>query len=122
MIIAYWIVGGLAALVFFGAGVNKVARSREGLVAAGMTYAEDFSRTQNKLIGVAELAGAVGLILPMLTGIAPILSPIAGVALGVIMIGAVATHIRRSEPFIVALVLAVLGFAIASLGFLVLFG
>ena len=121
MIIAYWIVGGLAALVFLGAGINKVARSREGLVAAGMAYAEDFSRTQNKLIGVAELVGAVGLVLPMLTGIAPVLSPIAGVALGVIMIGAVATHIRRNEPFVVALVLALLAFVVASLGFLVLF-
>ena len=56
-----------------------------------MTYVEDFSTPAVKAIGAAELLGAVGLILPLATGIAPILTPLAAVGLTVLMIGAVAT-------------------------------
>jgi hypothetical protein len=51
-----------------------------------------------KFIGTMELAGGLGVVLPALTGIAPILTPIAATGLALIMLGAVATHIRRREP------------------------
>ncbi|HEY8591090.1 MAG TPA: DoxX family protein [Naasia sp.] len=119
MIIAYWIVAGIAALVFMAAGAMKLARPKEALAASGMAWTEDFTSPSVKLIGAAEVLGGIGLILPMLTGVAPILSPIAGAALAILMVGAAVTHIRRSEPPI-PFALVLLAAAAAILGFIVL--
>ena len=80
---------------------------------------EDFSAGTIKAIATLEIVGALGLILPLLTGIAPILTPLAGTGLAIIMIGATVVHLRRKEPFAPALVLAVLAVASAVLGFIV---
>lgn len=118
MLIASWIVAGLLALVFLGAGGMKLARPKPALASSGMAWVEDFTPAQVKLIGAAEVLGAIGLILPKLLGIAPVLSPIAGIALAVVMIGAVVVHVRRKETFAPPLVLALLAIAAAVLGFL----
>lgn len=120
MLIAFWIVSGLLALVFLASGSMKLARTREQLAEGGMAWATDYSTTQVKLIGTAQVLGAIGLILPVLLGIAPALSPIAALALAAIMIGAVVVHVRRKEAFIPPLVLAVLSLAAAALGFAIL--
>lgn len=119
MLIAYWTVAGLLALVFLAAGFMKSTRPKDALAASGMAYVEDFSSTQVKLIGISEIVGAVGLVLPVLLGIAPILGPIAAVALAIVMIGAIVVHVRRNEPFIPSLVLGVLSAIAAVLGFIV---
>lgn len=121
MLIAFWIVAGLTALAFLAAGAMKIARPKEALIASGMAWAEDFSQPVVRLIGAAEVLGAIGIVLPVLTGIAPILSPIAAVCLAVLMIGATVVHIRRHEPPMSA-VLFVLAAATAVLGFLVVLG
>ena len=100
-----WILQILLALVFGSAGVMKVSQPKEKL-AKNMAWVEDFSPGMVKFIGAAELLGALGLILPAATGIALILTPLAATGLGVVMIGAIITHIRRREP--AALVPAVL--------------
>jgi len=87
-----------------------------------MAWAEDFSPVATRLIGIAEILGALGLILPLLTGIAPILTPIAAVCLAVLMVGATVVHVRRKESVIPALPLTVLAVASAVLGFLVVLG
>lgn len=97
MVIAYWIVAGLLALAFIASGLMKLARPKDQLAAAGMGYVEDFSSTSIKLIGLAEVLGAVGLILPVLTAIAPWLAPVAALALAVLQVGAIVVHIRRGE-------------------------
>ena len=119
MLIAYWIVAGLLALAFLFSGAVKLVRSREQVIGMGMRFAEDFSSPVVKLIGAAEVLGAIGLVLPPLTGIAPVLAPIAAIGLGIIMIGAVVVHVRRSEPPIPNVVLLALAIASAVLGFLV---
>ncbi len=50
-----------------------------------------------KFIGVCELLAAVGLILPSLTGILPMLTPLAAVGLALVMIGALVFHLSRHE-------------------------
>ena len=55
------------------------------------------SATSIKLIGGVEVAGALGLILPWLTGIAPILTPAAAVGLVLLQVGAAVFHGRRAE-------------------------
>ena len=109
MNIALWVVQGLLALAFLAAGGMKVASPRARLVAnPHMGWASDFTEGQIKLIGLAEVAGAVGLIAPWATRILPQLTPVAAACLGVIMFGAARVHAVRREPTVPPLVLAVL--------------
>lgn len=114
-----WIVTIVLALGFLAAGSLKVLRTREQLSATGLAWVEDFSPRAVKLIGSAEILGAVGLILPALVDVAPILVPIAATALAVTMIGAIATHIRRHEFALIAppAVLLVLSVVVAIFRF-----
>jgi hypothetical protein len=120
MSIAFRIVAGLAAVAFLGAGLMKLLRPVPALKDAGMSWVEDYSNSTIKLIALAEVVGAVGLIVPIAAGIVPVLSPIAGVALTVLMGGAIAVHVRRNESPIAAIVLTALPLAAAILGFIVL--
>jgi hypothetical protein len=95
--IALWAVSSILALAFLVAGGSKLALAKEKLATQGMAYVEDFSATQVKLIGTAEVLGAIGLIVPWATGIAPVLTPIAAVGLAALMVGAMLTHRRRKE-------------------------
>jgi len=96
MSIAVWIVSGLLAAAYVFAGSNKLLRSREALKPV-MPFVEDLTPWQVKVIGGLELLGAIGLIVPALTGIAPILTPIAAVCLALLQIGAFALHVKRGE-------------------------
>ena len=120
MNIAYWIVATLLAVAFLGAGLMKLARPKDALAASGMAYVEDLPAGQIKLIGTAEVLGAVGLILPKLLDIASVLGPVAALALAALMIGAVTVHLRRKEQFLPPLALAVLAVVAAVIGFLAL--
>ena len=122
MLIAFWIVSSLVALAFLAAGLMKVARPKEALAASGMTWTEDFAEPTVKLIGAAEILGAIGIMLPAITGIAPILSPIAASALALVMVGAIVVHVRRGENAAPSIVLLVLAVASAVLGFAALLG
>jgi len=117
MDIVAWILQIVLAVAFLGAGGMKLARPKPALVSAGMGYAEDYTDTNIKLIGAIEVIGAIGLILPWLTGIAPILTPIAAVGLALVMAGAVVVHVRRKEAFVPPLVLGVLSLVVAVLRF-----
>ncbi|SIR97688.1 DoxX family protein [Microbacterium sp. RURRCA19A] len=120
MIIALWILNGLLALAFLGAGLMKITRPRTALVSSGMGWADDFSAGSVKAIGAVEAIGAIGLILPLLTGIAPVLTPLSAVGLLIVMVGAVVVHVRRKENPVPPIVLAVLSAVSAVLGFLVI--
>jgi hypothetical protein len=54
-----------------------------------------------KFIGIAELAAAVGVILPGITGILPWLTLLAATGLAIIMLGAIFYHLLRQEASIV---------------------
>lgn len=102
MNLALWIVSSLAAVLFFIAGASKIAQPKEALAQRGMAYVEDFTSTQVKLIGTAEVLGAIGLILPHATGIAAVLTPLAALGLALLMVGAIITHLRRNERPVIA--------------------
>lgn len=91
-----WIIQGLLALVFFVTGIPKLVRKKEQLVTQ-MGALEDLSLAQIRVIGFAEVAGGVGLILPSLTRILPWLSPLAALGLMLVMIGASVANFRRKE-------------------------
>ncbi len=96
--IALWVVQVLLALVYLAAGGLKVVRPREQLVASGrFDWMKDTSDAAVLAVGAVEVLGALGLILPELTGIAPILTPIAAVGLVVVQVGALRVHLARDE-------------------------
>lgn len=97
MNVLLWIVQAVLAAMFVMAGVMKSTQPKEKLQPR-LPYVEDFSAGTMKFIGVVELLGGLGLILPAATGIAPILTPIAAAGLALVMVGAAVTHIRRREP------------------------
>ena len=93
-----WVVQAVLAAAFLISGVQKATQPKERL-ASRLPWVEDFSPGTVRFIGIVELLGAVGLILPAATGIAPILTPIAATGLAVVMVLAAATHVRRKEPY-----------------------
>jgi uncharacterized membrane protein YphA (DoxX/SURF4 family) len=108
-----WTLQILLALAFLAAGSMKLMSSREQLLEQpAMAWASDFSPLEIKLIGAAEVSGALGLVLPAATGIAATLTPLAAGGLAALMAGAVATHLRRGEPWIVPFVLGALALVV----------
>jgi hypothetical protein len=113
MSIALWIAAIVLAIAMLGAGSMKLIRSREQLVAMSMGYAAHFPPGAIKAIGALEVLAAIGLILPALTGIAPVLVSLAATGVAIIMVGAIITHVRlrdplgQSVPAIVLLLLAI---------------
>ena len=97
MNVVVWIVQVVLALLFAFVGFGKLARPKEDL-RERMGWVDDFSQGTVRLIGAAEVLGALGLVLPAATGVATWLTPTAAVGLVVVMLGAVATHLRRREP------------------------
>jgi uncharacterized membrane protein len=95
--VVVWIVQVVLALLFAFVGFGKLARPKEDL-RERMGWVDDFSQGTVRLIGAAEVLGALGLVLPAATGVATWLTPTAAVGLVVVMLGAVATHLRRREP------------------------
>ncbi|MFC7619873.1 DoxX family protein [Microlunatus sp. GCM10028923] len=99
MNLALWIVAGLLAAVYLFSGFGKLFVPREKMAA--MTdfarWVLDFKPGTLKAIGALEILGAVGLIVPALVGIAPILVPLAASGLALMMTGAVIMRIRRGE-------------------------
>jgi uncharacterized membrane protein YphA (DoxX/SURF4 family) len=91
-----WIVQILLAIVFFMVGAAKVVQPRQKL-ATHMDWVEDFSDGRLKTIGLLEILGALGLVLPGLTGLLPMLTPLAALGLSLTMVGALVTHLRRHE-------------------------
>jgi len=101
MNVALWIVQGLLTIAFLMAGGMKLFQPKEKL-ATNMAWVEDFSQTTVRVIGLLEVLGAIGLILPLALKIWPILTGVAAVGLVLTMIGAAITHIRRGEMTLLA--------------------
>lgn len=110
---ALWVMAGLLAAVFLVAGSNKLLIPREKLAKApGGGWVLDFSADFVKALGAVEILGAVGLVLPAVLDIAPILVPLAASGLATIMVGAAIVTFRRKEFKHVLLNLAYLAMAV----------
>ena len=112
MNIALWVAAALLAIAFLATGLLKITRSKEQLAAAGMGWTEGFSPSTITAIGVAEVLGAVGLILPAVLDVAPVLVPVAAVGLALVMVGAATTHLLRKETRMVVLNVVLLALAL----------
>lgn len=109
MNVALWVVAIVLAVVFLGAGLIKLVTPKAKLLEnPAMGWAASFPQPAIKAIAAAEIAGAVGLILPGALGIAPWLVPTAATGLALTMVGAVIAHGRRGEWSAAALNVALL--------------
>lgn len=63
----------------------------------GMDFADEVPVCFLKGLGLAELLGAVGVILPAIVHVAVVLVPVAATCLALVMVGAIGVHIRRQE-------------------------
>jgi uncharacterized membrane protein len=97
-----WILQAALAAMFAAAGVMTSAQPKDKLEPK-LPWTADFSAGTVRFIGLAELVGALGLILPAATGITPILTPLAATGLALLMVLAALTHLRRKEPAAIAL-------------------
>ena len=89
---ALWIVQALLALLFLFAGGMKLV-----LPIEEMTKQMPMPGLFLRFIGVCEVLGALGLILPWLLGIRPGLTPLAAAGLVIIMIGATVTTLATAD-------------------------
>lgn len=85
------------ALGFGSAGLMKTFMGAPELIQAGMGFVADTPIWLVRFIGVAELAGAIGIILPATTRILPMLTPLAALGFAVIQILAIMFHAMRGE-------------------------
>lgn len=107
-----WTLQAMLAAVFVSSGALKATQSKPRLLATGQTGVRDYPIGFIRVIAISEVLGAIGLIAPRATGVLPLLTPLAAVGLGIIMIGAARAHARLHEPRNVAVNLVLLAMCI----------
>jgi DoxX-like family len=93
MNVILWIAALLLALIVVSAGVEKLITPIDDL-RARRAWTRSHRGAEVRLLGAAEVLGAIGLILPAITGIYPVLVSVAAGCLAVLMVGAITTEIR----------------------------
>ena len=97
MNIALWIVQGFLSVVFIIAGILKTTTPKDKLLKQ-LPWIKDYSYGTVKFIGVFEFLGGIGLIVPWMIGIVPVLTPISAIGICVIMALALGTeHLKKKE-------------------------
>src|SRR5215207_7513838 len=112
MNVALWIITGLLAVVALVGGISKTFVSKERLAhLPGGAWTEHHAARFVKTLGILELLAVVGLTLPAVVDVAPVLVPITAVWWILLMVGAMITHRRRGEGTFVMLNLVYLALA-----------
>jgi len=91
-----WVASALLALAYGMAGAMKAFRPIPDL-AKMMVWPGDVPPALVRFVGVAEIAGALGVVLPVLTFILAWLTPLAAAGLSLVQILAIGFHGRRGE-------------------------
>ena len=107
-----WILQGVLAAFFIMPGIGKITGSREKHISDGHIK-PDGNLLFIRILGVLELLGCLGIIVPWLTGIAPILTPITAAGYSVIMIAGIVNHTIKKEYKMLPMLATVL--AVASI-------
>jgi hypothetical protein len=97
MNITFWIIQSLVALTFLYSGINKSIYSAQRLVAAGQTGVAGLPSAEIKFIGIIEVLGSFGLIIPQLLHILPRITSITAIGFAVVMVLAGRIHYVRKE-------------------------
>ncbi|CAE6780365.1 DoxX family protein [Xanthomonas arboricola] len=108
--ISLWVAQGTLALLYAGTGFMKATQPIAALTAM-MQWPGVAPEALVRFIGIAELVGALGLILPSLLRIAPKLTPLAATGLVLIQVLAIPFHLSRGEASVVPVNLVLLALA-----------
>ncbi len=108
MNVALWVVQGLLAFAFIFVGSLKAFAYEKYKAQSEKNGPSGITRGLAAFIGISEIAGGLGIVLPMATNIAPWLSLWAAVGLATIMLLAIGFHLRRRESPLPAVVLFLL--------------
>ena len=96
MNIVLWVAQGLAAIIYLMAGSMKAFNTAK--TQESMPWARDSTKAKVRFIGTAELLGAIGIVLPLVTGILPWVVVVAALALSLVQVLAIfTTHVPRKE-------------------------
>ena len=115
MNIALWIIQVLLAGMYGMAGSMKAFTPDKVRTNPQMTWAHDKQDGYIRFVGISELLGAVGLIIPALTGILPWLTPLAAIGLALIQVLAIFTvHLPKKEYQVVPVNIVLLVLAIVA--------
>ena|SRR5579871_2288311 len=107
-----WVSQAFLAVTFLYSGINKSILSEKQLIARGQTGVVGRSAATIRFIGIAEILGSIGLILPWWTKVLPLLTPVAAFCFAVIMILAAPIHYRLKEMKNVAVNLTLLAISL----------
>ena len=111
MNIVLWVVQVLLAGMYGMAGIMKTFQTAKA--KEQMPWAKNRSDTFVRFVGTAELLGALGLFLPLLTGILPWLTPLAAVGLTIIQLLAIFTeHLPKKEYNVIPVNMVLLALSI----------
>ncbi|MGH2667463.1 DoxX family protein [Flavobacterium sp.] len=91
-----WIMQGLLSAFFIMPGYGKITGSKEKHIADGHLKSNN-SIMPIRILGFLELLGCIGIIIPWLTGIFPILTPMAATSFCLIMVAGMFVHTRKEE-------------------------
>lgn len=115
MNIALWIIQVLLAGMYGMSGSMKAFTPDKVRTNPQMTWAHDKQDGYIRFVGISELLGAVGLIIPALTGILPWLTPLAAVGLALIQVLAIFTvHLPKKEYQVIPVNIVLLVLAIVA--------
>jgi len=92
-----WIAQAILAAAFFYSGVNKTILSEQQLIAKGQTGVVGKATGTIRLIGISEILGAIGIILPWWINVLPALTPVSAACFAIIMLLAAPIHYRLKE-------------------------
>jgi uncharacterized membrane protein len=94
--VAYWVIAGLLAAIYGFGGVKKLVQSQDQLRPM-MGWVDAMPMSRVRMIGLVEVLGAVGVIVPAVTGVAPGVAVAAAIGLALIQVGAFRLHLSRHE-------------------------
>ena len=113
MKVAYWIIVALLAVLYLYSGGKKAVQSREQL-APMMAWVDTIPMWLVRGIGLVEIIGVIGLILPPSTGIAPVLALLAAIGFAVLQVLATGLHLSRGEVKVVGFNIVLIALAVVT--------
>ena len=115
MNVVLWVAQVLLALVLVGVGVAHATRRDQA--TGQMAWMLAVPKPLLTTIGVLEILGAIGLVAAWATGILPWLTPLAAIAVVILMVLAAAFHARRPGEMPVLVFNVVLGLVAAFVAY-----
>jgi hypothetical protein len=108
-----WILKGVIAVIFTFTGVFKIFLPKTKLLAKGMKGLTDLDEDQIRVVGLLEVLGVFGLILPALLNINPIIPVISSLCLSLTMVVAGWINYKLKLPIIPNIVIFLICILIA---------